>query len=358
MTINKREALQNSMDWINEGVFKNAYQLSIGQQMFALTDFDHLSDILKSCLSKNKQYHSRTLTFVNTRFPIPEINFEDLKIALRLMEDELTELDFDSSTIENRDNIKYKKLLTARYNNLYFDEDLYAILSDNPRIQDTFSRHVLHKKECCKEDIILYITTSNTVKITKDLEEMQIPTSYSDKKISEQLAALINKSLQNPSTNLNFDSILQIDTITQALVELKEKSTDSYLNQLITNAKNKWIKGEIFDTAKELWDILERIKTIIDKNKRNGVQQLTDKVAANIYLSDEKAFKRTKELFDEEFKLLTSIGNEYTIRHSETDKFEIYDKTNLLKYLIKRVSALLELFIEFIPTHQNIDSSQ
>ena len=54
-----------------------------------------------------------------------------------------------------------------------------------------------------------------------------------------------------------------------------------------------------------------------------------------------------KDLFDEEFRKLTEIGNSYRIRHHETDKKAI-EKNKNINYLFFRMLSLIDLCIENI----------
>ena len=52
-----------------------------------------------------------------------------------------------------------------------------------------------------------------------------------------------------------------------------------------------------------------------------------------------------KKMFDNEFKILTDIGNSYRIRHHETNKIDISKELHY-KYLYKRCLALISIIIE------------
>ena len=54
-----------------------------------------------------------------------------------------------------------------------------------------------------------------------------------------------------------------------------------------------------------------------------------------------------KDLFDSEFNELTKIGNNYRIRHHETNKTEITDE-RYYDYFYGRCFALIALAIKFI----------
>ena len=52
------------------------------------------------------------------------------------------------------------------------------------------------------------------------------------------------------------------------------------------------------------------------------------------------------DLFNDEFKALTNIGNKYRIRHHETDKIDITD-ARYYDYLFNRCLSLIALAIKY-----------
>ncbi|HIS35560.1 TPA: hypothetical protein IAC10_02865 [Candidatus Scatousia excrementigallinarum] len=93
------------------------------------------------------------------------------------------------------------------------------------------------------------------------------------------------------------------------------------------------------DSVEKIWDALERLKTYYGSDKRKSANQLVnDMSGGNISF---------KDLFDEEFKKLTEIGNNFRIRHHETDKIEITDyKYN--DYFFNRCLSLIALAIQYL----------
>lgn len=99
--------------------------------------------------------------------------------------------------------------------------------------------------------------------------------------------------------------------------EIKE---DTKINELIEESKlymrsNESSKKQI--ALEKIWDAFERLKTIYgpQDNKKQSVQNLIDNISHD---SDSN-----KIMFDSEFKELTSIGNNYQIRHFEKSKESI-----------------------------------
>jgi hypothetical protein len=94
------------------------------------------------------------------------------------------------------------------------------------------------------------------------------------------------------------------------------------------------------DSVEKIWDALERLKTYyttLDK-KRSSEKIVNDMASGNDNFAD---------LFNDEFKALTNIGNKYRIRHHETDKIDITD-ARYYDYLFNRCLSLIALAIQYL----------
>lgn len=120
------------------------------------------------------------------------------------------------------------------------------------------------------------------------------------------------------------------------LYEIKEFEIDDCgFNELITKSFELYKDSKIELATQQLWDAFERIKTY-DK-------QLEKKDSAkNLAILMSKGNSDYKGILDEEFKNLTSIGNNFRIRHHETSKNDIICKEHY-DYLFHRCLALLRL---------------
>ena len=81
-----------------------------------------------------------------------------------------------------------------------------------------------------------------------------------------------------------------------------------------------------------LWDAFERAKTMLRRDKKEGVKTL---IAAATHGVD----PREVELLEQEMLQLTKIGNEFRIRHHETTKAELSDE--LSEQLFARMYAFI-----------------
>lgn len=94
------------------------------------------------------------------------------------------------------------------------------------------------------------------------------------------------------------------------------------------------------DSVEKIWDAFERLKTYyttLDK-KHSSEKIVCDMAGGNDEFAD---------LFNNEFKMLTDIGNKFRIRHHETDKIDITD-VRYYDYLFNRCLSLISLAIKYL----------
>lgn len=118
------------------------------------------------------------------------------------------------------------------------------------------------------------------------------------------------------------------------------KTTDYRLNELINrsleNLKSVRIEERLWALEK-IWDAFERMKTYYKElKKKHSIEQLLE------LASDGDS--NIKEELDKEAKELTRIGNEYQIRHFETDKKEIKQLV-FVDYLFFRMLVFIHLVV-------------
>lgn len=115
------------------------------------------------------------------------------------------------------------------------------------------------------------------------------------------------------------------------LKELIEQAT------LLYNSKNHTDKQL---AVEKLWDAFERLKTYYPNlDKRKSVEKVVNEMS--------NANEKYKELFNEEFSKLTIIGNQFRIRHHETDKIDIIDN-KYYDYFFQRCFALIDLVLKYL----------
>ena len=133
----------------------------------------------------------------------------------------------------------------------------------------------------------------------------------------------------------------QIESEIRNLESVKEQGLKELLLESVRLYKNP--RPELHKLATEkIWSALERIKTVFiveGMDKKQSIARLIETMANgdDVY----------KDLFNSEFNELTRIGNNYRIRHHETDKTEITDE-RYYDYFYGRCFALIALAIKFI----------
>ena len=126
----------------------------------------------------------------------------------------------------------------------------------------------------------------------------------------------------------------------QPLINKIYNTEDARLNEIVQLSHDKFILPNIEDriyALEKIWDAFERVKTYyLEKNKRESVSELI-KLVAN-------GNNAIEELINDEANALTKIGNNFQIRHFETDKIEITDNKHI-DYLFYRMISLIHLFL-------------
>ena len=195
-----------------------------------------------------------------------------------------------------------------------------------------------------REKFLIDTNTKNLlpdfIRTCRDIEQFWqfIKVKFSDKGCYDQRRSFILESFQNVLNYLeekelsNGSSLIKLAKVEKAL------TIDQELNILIEEAKNRFKNPNDKKIALEkLWDAFERIKTYFGTNKKLSSEQLVKLISTSF----------DENFIDNEFKELTSIGNNYNIRHHEQDKIIISENKHI-EYLFFRMIALLNLCVENI----------
>lgn len=121
-------------------------------------------------------------------------------------------------------------------------------------------------------------------------------------------------------------------------------SGDEELNIYIMTSIELYNKNYKQSACEIIWGAFERIKTFyynpeIKYNKR----ELSEELLKNI--SDEN--KEIEEMLKKEFEALTSIGNNFSIRHKEKNQIKI-ESEDMLDYFYFRCLSLIKLCVSKI----------
>ena len=110
---------------------------------------------------------------------------------------------------------------------------------------------------------------------------------------------------------------------------------DHEFNKLVEQAFQYYKEARIDTATEKIWDAFERIKTLYKQyDKKGSITKLIDIVSKNN--------AEYREMVEDEFTSLTKLGNDFRIRHHETNKKDICCKEHY-DYLFHRCIAVLRL---------------
>ena len=145
------------------------------------------------------------------------------------------------------------------------------------------------------------------------------------------------------NTDLQVERIVENSPLTpaveSAIAAVKEAGARELLQEAILLHRSPY-PADIRDAVEKLWDAYERLKTYYTTmNKAKSAEKIVIDMAAGQapYVT----------LFDTEFRALTKIGNDFRIRHHETDKVEITD-VRYYDYFFNRCLSLIALAIQYL----------
>lgn len=113
-------------------------------------------------------------------------------------------------------------------------------------------------------------------------------------------------------------------------------SNDDKINELIIKSRNLYLTKDLDGALEKIWDAFERLKTIFSEvDKKSSAKKLCDICSKSLDIDS----------INNEFMALTDIGNNYQIRHFETNKKTIED-ANTKIYLYFRMLSLIMFAIK------------
>lgn len=121
-----------------------------------------------------------------------------------------------------------------------------------------------------------------------------------------------------------------------------ETVQEAGLKELLQETIRYYDENNLQIAVEKLWDAFERLKTYycsstIDKKK--SVEKIVQDMSGRQ--------QPYMELFENEFRELTTIGNKFRIRHHEATKVDIQDKRHF-EYFYKRCLALISTAIKYL----------
>lgn len=149
--------------------------------------------------------------------------------------------------------------------------------------------------------------------------------------------------LYHLNDDMEVERVFEYSTLTQevetAISSVSEPGTRQLLQEAISLHKSP-SPNAARDAVEKIWDALERLKTYYTT--------LDKKASVNKIISDMAAGQvHFITMFTDEFLALTKIGNDFRIRHHETDKVDITDVRHY-DYFFNRCLSLIALAIQYL----------
>ena len=129
--------------------------------------------------------------------------------------------------------------------------------------------------------------------------------------------------------------------LSEELALVHFQTGDEELDDLLEKARVKFLDSDEelrHEALEELWDAWDRLKTLDSTlDKKQGIKALLDQASG-------PSSPKFREILGEDAKELTRIGNDLTIRHSETDREQIA-RSEHVDYLFHRLFSLIQLIL-------------
>lgn len=206
-----------------------------------------------------------------------------------------------------------------------------------------------------------------------DIKQFYIPKYYNEKKEYVETASLQDfilfsspfcvldtieffaKHSMSGDFEAQINAILKLNDITLQLSNGKVVSTfDTQINkkffmavqevglkELLQDVIKYYDEGNLQIAVEKLWDAFERLKTYYSPtlDKKKSINKIVENMGGK-----QQAFK---DLFENEFHELTTLGNNFRIRHHEVTKIDIQDERHY-EYLYKRCLSLISIAIQYL----------
>ena len=234
----------------------------------------------------------------------------------------------------NRFDIVYQEMSeTGFYYNTSISESFFKEIK-----QFYIPKCYNEKKEYVETNNLKQFITSNSPFFVLDAIEM-FSRLCADKNYEPQVNALLKlNELPLQLSNGKIIHIIDEQLNSNSLSNVQEAG----LKELLQEATKLYSNGNLQFATEKLWDAFERLKTYYCSNnidKKTSVKKLITNMSDN-----QNEFY---ELFNEEFLKLTSIGNDFRIRHHETTKIDISDR-KYYEYFYRRCLSLISIAINYL----------
>lgn len=130
------------------------------------------------------------------------------------------------------------------------------------------------------------------------------------------------------------------EVLREALSQVVFRTGDNILNELLERARTRFLNRDPAvrrESLETLWDAWERLKSLEPgRDKRESTARLLNKGSAE---------PNFRQLLETEARLLTDIGNNFMIRHTEVNKIPIADDAHV-DFLFHRLFAVIRLLLK------------
>ncbi len=150
----------------------------------------------------------------------------------------------------------------------------------------------------------------------------------------EDFQKFLHTSTQ-PVEPLRVEVIFSSTAISDLFFRPLDQTRDSQLNSILTESKDLFRQNKLNLALEKLWDGFERLKTLLDADKKVGSKLLASKIC-----TDFEYARVEKEMLE-----LTDIGNSYQIRHHEVSKIPLSTDVEVT-YLYFRMLSLINYALE------------
>ena len=169
-------------------------------------------------------------------------------------------------------------------------------------------------------------------------DAIEIYAKYSDEKFPRQ----INQVLKLNAILYKLENGKIVNTLDAKIENAVVQNIDETgLQELIKEAVQYYNENNKQVAVEKLWDAFERLKTYYSPklNKAESADKLVRAMSDGV--------SEFYDMYNEEFKVLRNIGNNFRIRHHETTKVDITDDRQY-DYFYKRCLALISTAVQYL----------
>lgn len=138
-----------------------------------------------------------------------------------------------------------------------------------------------------------------------------------------------------PVEPLRLEVIFNSTAISDLFFRPLDQTRDSQLDSILTESKDLFRQNKLNLALEKLWDGFERLKTLLDADKKAGSKLLVSKICTDI-----ENVRVEKEMVE-----LSDIGNTYQIRHHEVSRIPLSTDVEVT-YLYFRMLSLINYSLE------------